>query len=560
MVALLVGIVGALSVSMEQSMGWDEAMHLATPAGAVSLALKEGAFREALEVLLDCERYPPFVPALHGLIGALFDPSELLLRQLQRGLFGVAALGVFLLVRAVVAKDPEDDLPEGALVAPWLAVGLWVLSPLAVAFSGTLFLEVPFAALSTLAVAGWVQRTRRRSSRVEWWTGLALAACLFTKWNYGLLLGGALAVDHVLEGLGHLAHRRWRDLRRFGLATLRLGGPTALACLWWFVLPWPAGAETAATHREAVASFLAGNTELGRTASTRRWLDWLTFLVPSPRVLVWCALGAALCLRSAHERGMRVLLLVFLLAGVPVWSHAFHLERFLLPGAPFLFGLAALGVSPFLVRLGLPPLVSLVALLGSGFLFPAADSLAVLHALGLANPSKQDYQQAVMAERRSVLPSRPVPTSGLPREVHDALVSLLADLPDDGRRLGWLGLSQAFPPGAWGFGLLTRGESRERGEALLRARDLEERFLTLDNFDRGWTVEELEAWSAGFGRILSTQPIDLVSSRRDWLGPLRAQLIERGGFEQRVLGTVRVPRPEGVVREVQVGELVPRSR
>lgn len=551
--AFLLGLFASLAVSMERTMGWDEAMHLAAPAVRIAEALREGELDEAATAVLSCERYPPLLPAVHGLVGALFEPTELVMRRVQRWFWALGALGMFLLARAVCSRDPDDDLPPGVGGAPALAFALWVLCPMALAFGGTLFLEVPFAALASLAVAGWITRARTVRPGLELGTGVLLAACLFTKWNYGLLLGAGLAVDLVLEVVGRT---RAGDGRAAAASVLRLGLPTALACAWWFLLPWPAGAETAASHREAFASFLGGNLEMGVTPRQLRWFDWTTFLVPSPRVLAWIVVAALLALRAVGDRGVRAALLVLLVSGLPVWRHPFHLDRFLLPAAPFLFALAAVGASRFLARLGTARVAVGVLLLGSGFVAPAADSMAVLHALSLANPDARDYQLAVLEERRSVSFARPLPTNGLPRAVHDELIEVLAASWPATGRVGWLGLSQAFSPGAWAMGLEALHPGDARARALILSADLDTRLFTLDQVDPEPPAAEVLSWAQGFDLLWTTDPPDLTTGRRAWIARERAVLVEAGWQEQE-LAVLRWTRATGAERVVRVLALTP---
>ena len=553
LLAIVLGVIGANGVSMERSMGWDEAMHLAVPAAGMAEELAAGDVPGAVRVALTCERYPPFVPAVHAVVGAVLAPTELVMRRTQRWFWALGALGMFLLARALCSREPDDELPPGVGGAPLLAFALWILCPLAIAFGGTLFLEVPFTALATLAVAGWITRARAHRPRIEFLTGLLLAACLFTKWNYGLLLGGGLLLDLVGEGVVRV---RRGEGRGFVASVLRLGLPTALACAWWFLLPWPAGAETAASHRAALASFLSGNLGMGVTPVQLRWFDWTTFLVPSPRVLVWVVLAALLACVRLRDRGVRIVLVVLLTSGLPVWRHTMHLDRFLLPSAVFLFVLAASGASRFLARLGRGRVLVGLALLGLGFVAPSADAMAVLHALSLANPDAREYQLAVLAERRSVAFDRVLPTNGLPRAVHDELIQHLDATWTAGARVGWLGLSQAFCPGVWGMGLVGVDPDDVRARELLRAPDLDQRFLTLEQVDPEPAPEEVLAWASGFDVLWATDPPDLTTGRRAWFARERAVLTGAGWTEEEV-ATLRWVRATGAERAVRLLLLLP---
>lgn len=542
-VVFLIGIIGACSVSMRDSMGWDEAMHLAAPAAHISQALGEGEVREAVNVVLSCERYPPLTPALHGFVGWVLGSDELLMRQTQRWFWALGLLGIFLLVRAACRPDEHDEPSPGARGAPWMALALLAMSPMALAFGGTLFLESSFVAWGTLAVAAWIVRSRKDSLLWDVGTGVLLAACLFTKWNYGLLLGAALAVDLTLEGIA-----RRDNLRPYLFSVLRLGLPSFLACLWWFGLPLPAGLETAASHRAAFISFLGGNIGLQETPAADRWVHWTLSLVPSPRVLLWVVLAAGLMLFQLRNRAIRILVLVLVLGGVPVWIHNFQLERFLLPGAPFLFALAAIGVSGFLARLGSPGAFMGVALLGLGLVVPVADSMAMLHAVGRARPEKRAEQEAILAAMRSLAPGRSLPTNGIERASHDRLIELLDIAFRSGERIAWLGHSQAFPPMAWAMGLKDLRPDDPRARDLIR--DPHGRIITTDNQAPPWSSAELERWAKDFDVILTSDPTTIKGGARQGFDPLRNHLRVNGEWLEQVVGSTEVQLPGGRTREV----------
>ena len=547
-VVFLAGIVGSASVSMNHSMGWDEAMHLGAPAAQISQALGDGELREAINVVLSCERYPPMGPAIHGVIGWAFGSDELLMRQTQRWFWALGLLGIFLLARSATQPDEDDEPSPGTRGAPWMALALLAMSPLALAFGGTLFIEPIFSAFGTLAVAAWIVRCRTDSARWDFIAGVLLAASLFTKWNYGLLLGGALAVDLILEGVTRREH-----LRPYLFSVLRLGLPTFLVCLWWFLLPLPAGAETAASHRAAFAAFLGGNTALQETPAAVRWVHWTSSLVPSPRVLLWVVIAAFLMFFRLRTRAIRVLVCVLVLAGLPVWTHNFHLDRFLLPGAPFLFALAAIGVSGFLARLGSPGAWIGVALLAFGLVLPEADSMAVLHAVGIANPEKRAEQEQTLAAMRDLNPGRSLPTNGLDRESHDALLGLIDGALQEGDRLGWLGHSQAFPPFAWGMGLKSLQADDPRAWAIIH--NPEGRIITTDAAAPPMTADEIDEWAAAFDLILVSSPITMKGGQRPGFSPIRNHLAGNDGWLESELGVVQVQLPGGRTREVTLRAL-----
>src|SRR5687768_15928035 len=101
LVALLLAIVGAASVSMSKSMGYDESMHAELPAARMALALREGEFGSAADTLLACQQYPFGHPLVLAGVQAVTGVSEQAARASGRVLWALALLGIFLVTRAV---------------------------------------------------------------------------------------------------------------------------------------------------------------------------------------------------------------------------------------------------------------------------------------------------------------------------------------------------------------------------------------------------------------------------------------------------------------------------
>ena len=63
---------------------------------------------------------------------------------MSRLLFALGAFGLFLLAQELARAAP----PRRRAATPWIALFLFLTSPLFINYSGTLFLEVPFAVSS----------------------------------------------------------------------------------------------------------------------------------------------------------------------------------------------------------------------------------------------------------------------------------------------------------------------------------------------------------------------------------------------------------------------------
>jgi hypothetical protein len=133
---------------------------------------------------------------------------------------------------------------------------------------------------------------------------------------------------------------------------------------------------------------------------------------------------------------------------------------------------------------------------------------------------------------------------------------VLAESWPESGRVGWLGLSQAFPPAAWGMGLAALHPGDARAQALLAAQDLDQRLFTLDQADPEPSAEEVLSWAQGFNLLWATDPPDLTTGRRAWIARERAVLVEAGWQEQE-LAVLRWTRATGAERVVRVLALTP---
>jgi hypothetical protein len=563
-VGLLLGLVGALTVSDARSLGWDESMHAALPAVRLELAAADGAWREAADVLLDCQQYPFVYPLSLALASALGGPEEATLRAASRLGYGLGLAGLFLLVRATVDRLRRSGatLPRSAELAPWLALALGATSPLFLAYSGTLFLEAPFATLAALALWAWQRRDCELPGRGrrEWLAGALLALCLFTKFNYGLLLGAGLAVDLLFEGRAAL---RRGAVRQWSAGVVRLGAPTALLCLWWFVLPYPGGAEVAASHREALLSFLGGNQQLATTDYARRLWDAATFLAPSPRALLAILAAALLASTGLRQPALRTLVLALGASLGPVLAHNFHLDRFLLPSAVPLWALAAVGGARLLPRAPRLRLAALGLLAAGTLAFPTVDALVLARGLGLANQQNSAYVEQLHRERLSLSPGRLLPTAGLRRAEHDALLAALAAAAGPTARVGWIGINSELSPAALHLGLLARGgdpRRLRRDAGAVRADGEPSMVVTFQSVDPQWSDEQVRAFARGFDLLFSTEPLDWKGRRgREFLARYRAALFADGGWTYERLATVPVQRPVGEPTVVELFVLRPAA-
>jgi hypothetical protein len=549
LVCALLGAWWASSVSLERSWGWDESMHAELPAARMLVAVQAGEPGLAFDALLDCQQYPFVHPVALAVAQAFTGLSERTCRVVGRLVWALGCFGLYLLGEQLARRRAGSRRgPSGGAWIPWLALAFGALSPLALAFSGTLFLEIPFVTASIFALRAWLRRdpldeeAPRPARDVR--AGAWLALCFFVKFNYGLLLGAGLALETLVELVISLRERRARIWARRTLAAALV---PVLALAWWFLLPLPAGAERALQHREAFLGFLQGNQGLGSTAWTYRAVDWACSLCFTPRVLAVLALGALASLGRWREPGVRTLWIVFLALFLPIALHPFHLDRFLLPVAVPLWCLAAVGWSSILPQ-RTPARIAIVAAVAlAASVAPAWDVELFADGLG---PRVQNvaYRNQVLERMRDLRASRSVETNGLLRGEAERVLALLARELQPAERFGWIGGIGKLSPAAIHIGLLQRGGSRARF-----LRDAHQPMLVcVAAEDPHWSREELLAFAQRFDAVFATDPPDLGGLRNwEFLATYRDLLQGDPGWESRELGQValeRVLRPPQTVR------------
>ncbi|MAF65093.1 MAG: hypothetical protein CMJ84_05460 [Planctomycetes bacterium] len=533
----LLGLFWTLPMGNASAWGWDESMHSELPAVRVLLGATSGEWRSVSDAIHGCNQYPFVWPLCLALVQAVFGVSEFACRVAGTWIWCFGLLGLFELTRAVVARRRGGGAARrGDDLAPWLALGLGALSPLPLAYSGTLFLEVPFAAGAVWALRAWVRRDG--GARRDLAAGAWLAVAFFTKFNYGLMLGAGCAAAWILEGGAALRAGRVGPWLKAGAG---LAAVPALAFAWWFLLPFPEGAETAARHRAAFGSFLGGNRDMVPTPAGVRILHWACFFSFSARLLAVQLAGVIVTLRGALRPELRVLWLSLAAMTVPLWSHPFHLDRFLIPAGPALWALAALGLARLLPSGARWRAVCLGGAAAAVFSYPEHDARTLSQTTRLAAtaPAVRALQLDTFRGWRNLTAGRPLPTAGLAREEHDALSDLVASEVAATERVGWLGLSSGYSPAAIHLALLERGGPPER---LLRDahRTMD---VTFEGVDPGWDDERLAAWAAEFDVILFTDPPDLRARRaRAFISDYQRRLVANLGWPHEVLGSVELSR------------------
>ena len=537
----LLGVVGALGVSMEHAWGYDESMHAELPAARMAVALKTLDAGSFCEAILDCQQYPFAYPLLLGGVQLCTGVSEHVCRIVGRLLWALGCFGLFLLAGDCVRRMGKAGTRLGP--APWLALAFGALSPLAVHFSGTLFLETPFCVVAIFTLRAWLRRERDAEQRVrvlrELAAGAWLSLAFFTKFNYGVLLWLGLGTHLLFETAVDTRLGVRPALDRLACVTVI----PALALAWWFLLPLPEGAERAAQHREAFVAFLQGNQGF-ETPWSYRGIYWAIGLTFTPRVLALVLVGALASIRYLRKPPVQVLWLVLLATGIPVSLHSFQLERFLLPVAVPLWALAALGLGGLLPTSARGRAIALLLLGPAVFLFPRFDGEAFADRFGPDVPPEfvKYRNEKFLFWMRDLSPGRRLETSGLPRAEYTRLVELIDDAVRPGEQVMWLaGGLATFSPAALQLALYQL--HGDRAHFLRQAR---RKILITDAaaVDPGWSEQQLVDFAAGFDVVLSTRPPDLRGNQAwSFLERYRELLVGRPDWYEREIGTLDVALP-----------------
>lgn len=598
---LVAGVWGSARVSTASSWGWDESMHAGLPAARISAELGELDPVAAAQVAVECQQYPFVVPVVWGALAAVTGQGadvEVFGRRLGRWVLALLALGAALLARELVRALFETHEEQGAgppakidreeWCGALVAFALVLMSPLSVDYAGTWFLEVPFAALAVWSVWAWLRRVQLRgepgAGRRDLVCGALLTAAFFTKFNYGLLLGFGAALALAWEALGvwirplRATWPREQSGAAFGASVLRLAAVPLVGFAWWFVLPLPGGLELGASHRDAFAAFLGGNQQLERTPDAQRLLHWGVYALSTPRLFVLLVAGLGGLTWCARRRApVLAAWLVWLACLVPIATHNFHLDRFLV--LPLALGIP-LGVTGLvlLARLGargrfrsgalwaVPVLVLLAAAL------PGLDGDAwFARTIGFADKDDvRTYQEGIVARYQDASFDRPLSTAGLEAVAADKLLDAVASevLVGEGapRAFGWLGISSELSPAALVLGVHARAAEGQVAPsidtaAVTRPDGNPKMIMTFEGLDPGWNDDQLFAWADSFDVVFTTVPPDLRERRnREFVREYQTRLIGSGRVDTRELASVQVPQAFGPPKLVKLFALTPVAR
>jgi 4-amino-4-deoxy-L-arabinose transferase-like glycosyltransferase len=228
----------------------------------------------------------------------------------------------------------------GPLAAHLAAWGL-ALSPFAILFSITIFIDPLLVALGLWAVVMFVACGRRRAAslRMEWTGAVAFALAFATKQT--ALVFAPLALALMLPAMPAAPGLALRRLLRAGLF---IAGGLAVSAL--VVFAWdaarhaPIGFWQQGYADNTPGRFIRVNEIWPRALA---WLDWLHYITASSPLNVAAWLGVPVLLGAGVWRPTRATLADFILAGflllylAAYWLLAFNVwDRYLLPVVPLI--------------------------------------------------------------------------------------------------------------------------------------------------------------------------------------------------------------------------------
>jgi hypothetical protein len=548
------------TLEIHRSWAWDESMHAELPALRMLLSVQAGDGHGFWSVLHSCQQYPFGWPLVLGALQAVFGVSEWIARAAGITVWCVTLLGLFLLTQEVARAQRSGGPRRGDDLAPWLALAFGALSPLCLGYGGSLFLEVPFTCCAVFALRAWLRRGNLRDEPGGLWraiaAGLWLVAAFFTKFNYGILLVFGCGLDGLL---GLLSARRAGRLGRELRDLLLVAVPLVLGAAWWLVLPLPFGLEKGAEHREVMLSFLGGNREMPSTPWEQRLIFWALYLTFTARFFVVQLVGVASSLRGLLQPGARLMWVVLLAAGLPVWTHNFHLDRFLIPNAPTFWVLAALGLAGILPMGAIRRVAVLTPLALAALLFPTADASRVAGWLGLLEGDEDTsvYIVGVLEEKPRLGEDRRMWTPGMAPEAAEAVLELVTAEVGPAERVGWIGVSTELPPAVLHIALFEASGNR--------ARFLADAHRPLDvdyfNVDPNWDVARLREFVEQFDVLITTDPSDIGQRpARAFARRYAGMLIGELGWGVTEIGKVLVPKDVGDGFDLSVFALRPPAR
>ena len=555
-IASALAVAWTLALSSAQSWGWDESMHAELSAARMLVAAQAGELRASIDALLGCSQYPFVYPVCLALAQAVFGLSEHVARVTGVLTWCATLFGLFLLGREIarsLRREPDHGESAGALeLVPWLAMALGALSPLALSFAGTLFLEVPFTCAAVFTLRAWLRRVddvdARTLRRRDLAAGAWLTIAFFVKFNYGVLLAGGLALDWMIDAI---RAARSRALNEHVRRARWLAAVPVAAVVWWFAIPIPGGFAIASEHRAAFVEFLAGNQGMAPRPLPYRLLFAAGQFALDPRMFVALAIGLAASLRHVSNTGVRCLWLVIACSWIPVWIHPFFLDRFLIPGGAALWPLAALGIAELLPRAWRSRGVVLAAAAAGIVLFIGSDTWWLVERTGYAadDPNTRAYQVKQFAEWHDLSGAREPMTNGLARADADALLDAVAREVKPDERVAWFGISTQLSPAALHIGLLQRGGSRERF-----LRDSHEPLdVAYFGVDPVWTDDQLATFARAFDVVLFSEPVTLKGQKdREYMSAYCRRLVEVLHYSKKQILEVAIAMPPNAPRHVKL--------
>jgi len=451
--ALLVAVGVGLRYQPRANVAWDEALY--TMAGyRISAAVRSGDLSAAWRETREQFAYPPLPSWILAVAQLPVEYSVEATRRVNLGWFMLGAV----LIHALGTR-------VGGRRSGVLSALLYLSSPLVLVHATLALREMMGATLSLLTMLLYFRARARDVPGAYACTALGLLAVTMTKYNYGVLLLAAIAIEEVI---GFLAATRTQRARRLVLDAW-LFVPVMAVLGWWIFLP--------ANKLQAFVDVLSN-----RWTVTAGLTDWRGVVLFYPRaiVLMYSAsavigvlllLGFVAALRSWRDFRIRTLWMIVALNVLLGVTHDANLqERFVFTAMPFLFVVAA----DALVRLAAAAwlraapewLVGLsamaVTVLAIKLLIDLGGLPGYVYAVGaysLKSPTfnQLDYTDTWFNYDTASWPREvPAPSSQRPADV----VAYVADAVDVSKPVRIVGFANELPPDSFALEFARR---RDRG-------------------------------------------------------------------------------------------------
>ncbi|KKU83568.1 MAG: hypothetical protein UY10_C0005G0019 [Microgenomates group bacterium GW2011_GWA2_47_8] len=281
--------------------------------------------------------YPPLQSLLLGIPLSFIGFSIEKARLVGLGWFIAAGILVYILACRVAGKHKSTT--------GLLATFLFLTSPLILYHASVAMKEMMGAALSLFTILLYITATKRNRPIFYMLTSIGLVALFLTKYHYSAFIGIGILIEFCISLL--LVKHKSASLRGHALIFV----PLLVVILLWIYIP---------VDRSAKIMEIIANKTLSYTGDM---VDPMTYVLFYPRSVVYFyaispAVGILLItaigmtIKNLKNSSIRLLWIVVIVNMILVGTHVENIQdRYIFTTMPFLFILAALGITETVDRL-----------------------------------------------------------------------------------------------------------------------------------------------------------------------------------------------------------------